>query len=52
MKNLEVVEKTLEEFRLDLGDEVVFEKGARLGSKKTLSFSAGEDSVFEFSQGE
>ena len=49
MKNIEVVEAAVEEFRM--GDEVVFAKGAKLGSRKTLSFPADDDQIFEFSQG-
>lgn len=49
IKNLEVTEPALEEFTM--GDEVLFEKGAKLGTRKTISIPAEEDSVLEFSQG-
>jgi hypoxia up-regulated 1 len=48
MKKIEVVEKTLEDFRV--GGEVLFEKGGKLGERKTLGLVA-QDAVLEFSQG-
>ena len=49
MKSLAVDEMSAEEFTM--GSEVVFQKGARLGSKMTISFPAGEDTSFGFSEG-
>ncbi len=49
MKSLNVTEISLEDFRM--GEEVIFEKGAKLGSRRTISLPAGDDAVIEFSQG-
>jgi len=52
MKNLNVTERSLEEFVLQDPYEVVFATGANLGTKQTLSFVPADEMVWEFSQGE
>ena len=49
MKSIDVKERSMADIRM--GDDVIFEKGAKLGSRKTLSLPADEDRMWEFCQG-
>lgn len=51
MKNIEVVEHSVQDFRLEPAEDVLFPAGSILGEKKALVLSPVEDLTLEFSQG-